>query len=127
MIKEVEVKDPKYWKGFRKNRTYEGRCFERAFKYILDSVGVRDDNDTLKLIHGTTDYFHNGNVRAHGWVEFSVEDVEIVFDAITQKFYDKKDYYEKTGAVMEKEYSIKEACIMVSKTGHCGVWHESNG
>jgi hypothetical protein len=99
-----------------------GCCYDTAGRYVMN----RPAHTALTLVHGTLKI---GPVTmGHGWVEMTRPDgTEIVHDGVQSDFYDKKSYYEKTGAVSEHRYTPMEAMKMMYKSKNFGPWEHTAG
>ena len=100
----------------RRFRNRMGRCFELAYLHLVDAA------DDWRLVHGEVDCVSDdgGPGRTgHGWLEMD----ELVYDAVLDRLYERKTYYERFNAAANVRYSKREAAGEVSKTGHSGPWH----
>ena len=121
LIKEVPVSDKYKKKGVFKDKTFEGECFIKAGEYVLNNKQLNN----LILIHGTINANKERNIiYEHAWVEFTDNGIEVVFDGVDQKFYDKKDYYEKLDAMPDYVHNKKQYMKMFAKTLWLGKWYE---
>jgi hypothetical protein len=101
-------------RGTHPGRDWRGRCYELAFKYV---VGHRLVAPELRLVHVTL--FIVGVPLPHAWVEIPGE---IVFDPVTQAFYNRDDYYRVLHAKAEAHYTTAEASQRAISTNHYGPW-----
>lgn len=104
----------------RRYRNPLSRCYEIAFRFVLD-------NDGWRLVHGTLDvadalgrpdekYRH----YKHAWAEKGNH----VYDPTHNYFYLKKEYQRDFHTKAIKKYSRREACSTMAAAGHYGPWHE---
>jgi hypothetical protein len=104
------VPDPPFRLKGRTHHTYPKKCFERAYKYILDHRETE-----ARLVHGQ---YHQG--AGHAWV---VIPGGIVFDGTMNRFYAAEVYYQIMQVVPEVEYAAEEAIELGVQHGHYGPWH----
>jgi hypothetical protein len=112
-MRAFEIVPPPPYKLRRgRRRTYPKKCYERAYRYIVD----HDDTDA-RLMHGR---YYDG--KGHAWV---VIPGGIVFDGVLDRFYAAEPYLQMLECVPEKEYSAQEAITVGGQHRHYGPWHGS--
>ena len=84
-------------------------CYKKAWEYLVDHPRAGG-----ALVHGTV----MGNV-AHAWVEFAGG---IVFDGVSQRFYDRQAFYEFAHAKKGAEFTPKEAARLALEKNNFGPW-----
>ena len=94
----------------------ECRCYELAWKHILD---VDEFADWL-LIHGEVTG-PDGSRIGHAWLE----NYDRVFDPVLSEFFSTALYRIRFGPTYLQEYDRKQAVAMVLRTNHAGPWDES--
>lgn len=122
----VEVAVGRKWRtGTDSRAIYPGECFYRAALYVYHLS--RFTTEGLWLVHGENAMALN----RHAWVELPDG---MVFDAVLQRFYSKKGYYDITVARPLYKYTPYAAYILPlhlpkfpdgSALG--GDWHEPLG
>jgi hypothetical protein len=77
---------------------------------------MRDPSWTL--IHGVTH-----GLIAHAWLLKE----GTVYDAVLDQHVSAREYEETHGAVIERQYKLKEAAEFMASTGCFGPWHKTSG
>ena len=99
--------------GSDPTKSYPGECYRRAWEYCTSYAA-----DLAVLVHGTVRY--NDQTRTgHAWVELPGD---IVFDGVTQRFYDGQQYRDVRKAERCKEYQPSEARYIGFQNGNYGPW-----
>jgi hypothetical protein len=112
-------------KSLRRVRSRKARCFELAFKAMMNEPGA----EKFTLVHG---YVHTpapGVFNAHAWIE---TDDGRVYDATLDVYMPVEQYVVRYGAVIERRYTREEAAKMAldrDRVSFCfsGPWHTSIG
>jgi hypothetical protein len=113
-MRPFEVEPPLPYQLRRKSSiTFPRKCYERAFKYILDHAGT-----DARLIHGS---YRVG--ADHAWVAIPGG---IVFDGALNCFYAAESYLQHLECVPEKEYSAQEAMRAGMQHRNYGPWHDGS-
>jgi hypothetical protein len=97
-----------------------GRCYELAFRYILNEPNGR----RAHLVHGAL-YGPLVCVEPyeHAWIWFYRK--KLVWDVVHERYYTADEYRHKFHAVAHRVYTRKEACILAGvRHGHSGPWHQ---
>src|SRR4051794_28488597 len=90
-LKPFEVEGRKEWQKLANpEQLFVGECFLRSYRFAFWAyLGALKADDPAKneiwLVHGEFMAFHR-----HAWVEVPGE---VVFDGVTQRFYQRKGYY----------------------------------
>lgn len=96
----------------RKYRKRTGRCYELAWRTVLESDG-------LTLVHGQCNG-PEGQVIDHAWIECSDGSV---LDEVLNASFAGDEYARKYGAIVIRRYSKEEAAKKSLETGHYGPWY----
>jgi hypothetical protein len=111
-LRSLEVQVPEHLRrGTRPERTYQGRCYQRALNFILDHAEAKG----CRLVHGTA----CSDLRGHAWVELSDG---IVFDGVAQRFYRRHGYYIALTARKKQSFTPEQASRLAVAHNHCGPW-----
>jgi hypothetical protein len=103
-------------KGFRER---VGRCYELAATFATEHMGTPG----LRLVHGTIqrDPFP---INGHAWVTFQRGADMLAVDPVLGRSPMPLDVYtEWAHAVVEVEYSAREAAVLMLAHGTYGPWH----
>lgn len=112
---EVSV-PPEYQSGADPSAMFPGGCYKQGWYYT-----VMPGHGDVLLIHGTI-MMPNGRRTTHAWVEIPGD---VVFDGVTQRFYDKNGYYSARDAKVDNEYGQMDAVVMsIENEGQMGPWPE---
>jgi hypothetical protein len=98
------------------DRDYRGRCDEKCLKYLTTHM---DTVPELILVHGVLEIV--GAAYEHAWIEIRPA---IMFDAATQRFYDKAAWDRLLHPRAHRCYTPLEAVQRAATTGHAGPWHD---
>jgi hypothetical protein len=108
-------------KSLRRIRNRAKRCYELAFKVMLDEpAGAR-----LRLVHGwcavpTDDkYFEPAIVYGHAWILLPSGRV---YDVIKDEYFSAHDYAVKHHAIIGRVYTRKQTARLGSRHRHSGPW-----
>lgn len=110
---EVDV-DPVLRKGTKPEKFFVGDCFHRAMDYAGDHM-----SEKAVIVHGQIADGLRTVIVDHAWVELPGG---IVFDGVTQRFYDLNAYYARRSAVKKKAYGFIEALRLNCEHGDYGPW-----
>jgi hypothetical protein len=104
-------------KCLKRIRKRLGRCYELAFKVMLDEPGA----ETFALVHG---YVHmHGHALGHAWIETGDGRV---YDTGLDRYMPRDEYAAERGAVIERRYTRMKAVQLAADTGNYGgPWHTS--
>lgn len=96
-----------------------GRCYELAATFATEHMGTPG----LRLVHGTIqrDPFP---INGHAWVTFQRGADMLAVDPVLGRSPMPLDVYtEWANAVVEVEYSAREAAVLMLAHGTYGPWH----
>jgi hypothetical protein len=102
-------------KTLRRVRNRQGRCYELAFKIMLNEPGA----ERFTLIHGRLTRVWDGAYR-HAWIETGNGGV---YDPVLDKTMPMDEYVRLVGPVVERRYTRVEMCCEVGTAKHTGPWH----
>jgi hypothetical protein len=91
-------------------RVREGRCYELAFRALLDV-------DRWSLVHASV--LGAAGTIGHAWL---VRD-GVVYDPVLDAEMPEVDYARRFRVAGPRIYSVVEAARMVLETGHYGPWY----
>jgi hypothetical protein len=99
-----------------------GRCYELAATFATEHMGTPG----LRLVHGTIQrdpFPKNG----HAWVRFQRGADMVVVDPVLGRSPMPHDVYvEWANALVEVEYTSREAAVRMLASGTYGPWHEDD-
>lgn len=111
-------------KSLKRIRTRHKRCYELAFKIMLEEPGA----ERFTLVHGRTSLTHDPNDewphREHAWIE--LEDGKI-YDVVLDRYFSNiAEYAADHGRVeIDDRYTQKQAMRLMLKSKHVGPWRRA--
>jgi hypothetical protein len=99
--------------GRLRPRTREGRCYELAWKYLIQDERFAN----WILVHGQG-RGPDGQRIGHAWLEFEGQS----YDATLDQFFDTTVYQMKFATGIGRKFTAREAAIIASQAGHFGPW-----
>jgi hypothetical protein len=100
----------------RRIRKWQGRCYEFAYKAIVDDP----DGERWHLVHGVVSGWlvRQGSIE-HAWIEAGAD----AYDPVLDEWMPVTKYHAKYGTVAERRYTGKEVLHVLLDTRHYGPWH----
>jgi len=112
---EIEVDDVLRI-GTRPHRRFWGRCYSRAFSFVLGF----DLSASRRLVHGCClDFPDFSHRQGHAWVEIG----DTVFCPSRQRFYQRDGYYRALDVIVWNSWTVEQAARLCVENEHsCGPW-----
>jgi hypothetical protein len=104
-------------RGRIRARQRTGRCYELSLK-TLQRLGDSGVADGVSLVHGTA--LLAWSRTGHAWLEHEGEGE--VYDAVFDTVMSVADYVAEYGVIIERRYTIREACKLMVAQSHWGPW-----
>lgn len=96
----------------RRFRNRAGRCYELAWRYLIEDAAAAD----WTLVHGSINGAYG--IIGHAWLERG----SVTFDPVLNQMFATTEYERRAQAI--SRYSQKEAATLSLQHGHFGPWHD---
>ena len=114
-LRPAEIQVPEQLRSkHRKGPHNIHQCYKKAWEYAVDH-----EVEGMRVVHGT---YGGGLNIDHAWVELPEG---VLFDGVTQRFYQREGYYSISKAIKEVEYDVITLCRLLGDEGHFGPFHET--